>query len=238
LAQLLPGKADAVQHNAAAGVDPWGDGGGQGLGLFHDLFDHKMGVTALFRAGHVPIHGNFLFLHRMAGLIENLRLIRRQPHHLMIRQLQNPAGVSQQSGNIRSDEIALLRQPDDQRAGVAHRDHLIRMFAAKHAQGVRALQLGDGRPDGGEKIPGIMLLNQMSHHLRVRFGQELDALFHQLFFQGGIIFDDAVVHHGKPAAGAAVRMGVLIAGLTVGGPACMSNAHCGFHPLAAVDHLA
>ena len=156
----------------------------------------------------------------------------------MIRQLKNPAGMGQQGGDIRRDEIALRRQADDQGAGVAHRDHLLRMLAAQHPQGVGTLQQGDGGAHGGQKIPVVVFFDQERHHLRIRFGQELHDLLHQLLFQRGVVFDDPVMYHREAAAGAAVGMGIFIAGLAVRGTTGMADAHGGLHPFAAADHVA
>lgn len=140
------------------------------------------------------------FSTRPAALVEHPRPVPCQANHLAVRQLEDPPGVRQHGGDIGRDEVALLRQPDNQRAGTTHRDDLVRMLGAQHPQGVGTLQPGDGRPHRGGEIPGIRLFDEVGDDLGVRLGKERHPFILQLLFQHGVVLDDPVVHHGEPPA--------------------------------------
>ena len=199
-AQLGGRQADAVQHDPPVRPDAGGHRGGQRRRLLQNLFDHEVGVPALFRAGHVPVDQHLLLLHRPAALVEHPRPVPCQANHLAVRQLEDPPGVRQHGGDIGRDEVTLLRQPDNQRAGTTHRDDLVRMLGAQHPQGVGTLQPGDGRPHRGGEIPGIRLFDEVGDDLGVRLGKERHPFILQLLFQHGVVLDDPVVHHGEPPA--------------------------------------
>ena len=111
------------------------------------------------------------------------------------------------------------------------------MLAAEHPQGVGALQPGDGRPHGRQEVAGVGLFNQVGDHLGIGFGQENDALLLHLLFERRIVFNDTVVYHSEPAACAAVGMGVLVAGLSVGRPTGMPNPRRFGQAGTIPDHL-
>ena len=62
----------------------------------------------------------------------------------------------------------------------------------------------------------------MRGHFRVRLGQELIALFDELFLDRLVVFDDAVVNDGDPIAGQ-VRVRIRVGDATVCCPAGMGN---------------
>ena len=63
----------------------------------------------------------------------------------------------------------------------------------------------------------------MHNDLGIRLTFKMIALFHQLFPQRHIVFDDTVMHHSKAAVVADMGMGVDIRRRSVGGPAGVSN---------------
>jgi len=82
-------------------------------------------------------------------------------------------------------------------------------------------------------VPGlqIILFNQVSNDFGVGFGSELVALGNQLFLERKIVFDDAIVDDDDLAGAVAMRVGVLLSGTAVGGPAGVSDA------IGAVERL-
>ena len=69
-----------------------------------------------------------------------------------------------------------------------------------------------------------MLANQMRQHLRVRVGLELMPRRDQPFFQPLVIFDDPVVNDGDAPARIKMRVGIVIRGRPVRGPAGVPQA--------------
>ena len=78
-----------------------------------------------------------------------------------------------------------------------------------------------------------MLLHQVGDDFGVGFGFENVALRVQLVLQGQVVFDDAVVHHHHVARAVAVRMGVLLGGAAVRGPAGVADAERAIHGFQA-----
>ena len=60
---------------------------------------------------------------------------------------------------------------------------------------------------------------------RVRLGLERVARLDQFGAQDLVVLDDAVVDQRQPAGLVGVRVGVLVDGAAVGGPAGVGNAH-------------
>ena len=55
----------------------------------------------------------------------------------------------------------------------------------------------------------------------------------QLLLEGQVVLDDAVVHHHHVALAVAVRVGVLLGGTPVGGPARVADAVAALHGIDA-----
>lgn len=64
----------------------------------------------------------------------------------------------------------------------------------------------------------------MREHLRVRLALEAVAAGDELIAQGGVVLDDAVVHHRDLPGLRKVRVAVLVRGLAVRGPAGVADA--------------
>ena len=71
---------------------------------------------------------------------------------------------------------------------------------------------------------GEVLGDQVGDDLRVGVAAENVALGLELAFEGGVVFDDAVVDDGDRAVAAEMGMGVDVGGAAVGGPAGVADA--------------
>ncbi len=80
---------------------------------------------------------------------------------------------------------------------------------------------------GGTQI----LFHQVGNDFRVCFGQELVAFLAQLFLEGEVVLDDAVVDDHHPAGAVAMRVGVLFRRAAMGCPAGVADA------IGAVDGI-
>src|SRR5690606_7339797 len=91
---------------------------------------------------------------------------------------------------------------------------------------IGAVQLFDSGLHGVEqaaRVGGAIVMHQVGNHFGVGVGIEPVAGLFQLFAQGGVVFNNAVVSHGQVVIGN-MRVGVAFAGFAVGGPAGVSNA--------------
>ena len=84
---------------------------------------------------------------------------------------------------------------------------------------------------------GVVVRQQLGHHLRVRLGAEGVALFRQLRAQQGVVFDDAVVDNGEQAVFTDLRVCVDVVGFPVGGPAGVPHAQRTGHGAALLRQL-
>ena len=74
-------------------------------------------------------------------------------------------------------------------------------------------------------LAGVVLdLDEVGDDLGVGFGDEGVALGDELVLEGEVVFDDAVVDDDEGAGAVAVRVGVLLGGAAVGGPAGVADA--------------
>ena len=84
---------------------------------------------------------------------------------------------------------------------------------------------------------GVVVRQQLGHHLRVRLGPEGVALLHQLRPQQGVVFNDAVVDNGEQAVFTDLRVCVDVVGLPVGSPAGVSHAQRTGHGAALLRQI-
>ena len=83
--QLLPGEGDLVQHHFP--VPQAGENGiPQGLGLLHDLLEHKVLIAPLFRGRDLPIYMGDLLLHRLEQGVVHLGPMGGKHRHFPILQ--------------------------------------------------------------------------------------------------------------------------------------------------------
>ena len=141
------------------------------------------------------------------------------------------ARVIQNRGHVGGDEVFVFAQPDDGGRAVARGDDLVGLVDRDHAEREHAGQFLHGFAHGFFKVGPvavaglqIVLLDQVGDDFGVGLGGELVAFFHELLFQGEIIFDDAVVNDDDRAGAIAMRMGVFFGGTAVSGPARVSDA--------------
>ena len=71
----------------------------------------------------------------------------------------------------------------------------------------------------------------MSNDFGIGLGGEAVAFFDQLFLEGDVVLDNAVVHDDDAAGAITVRMRIFLRGAAMRGPAGMANA------IGAVDRL-
>ena len=192
--------------------------------------------AALFRLDGVPGDVLYLALHGLAGEIQQLHAVGRQHRQLAVGQEEDVAGVVEHGGDVGSDEVFILAQPDHRRRPLTDGDDLLGVARGENGQSEDAAQLHSGAAHGflqRKAVAALVLLHQMGDDLGVGLGYEAVAFALQLFLQGKIVFDDAVVHHHHGAVAVAVGMGVLFAGPAVGGPAGVPDAVEPVHRLQA-----
>jgi hypothetical protein len=167
----------------------------------------------------------------------------KQDCHFVVGEVHDLIGVADERAGIAGDEVFALADADDQRAPRAGHDHQFGKVAKQNRNPVGPFQLLERelhRPHAQIRllrfVPELDLLGEMvgdqvGDDLGIGPRAEHVAELLELSFEGGIVFDDAVVHQGDFAVASGVGMGVDIIGLAVGRPAGVPDAQ------RAIDRL-
>ena len=202
-------------------------------GLLEDFLQHKVLEAALFHLDGVPGDVLELALDGVALEVEQAHALGGEHGQFLVGQEEDVPGVVEHGGDVGSHEVLVLAQADDRRRARAHGDDLLGVARGEDGQGVYPVQLLDGPAHGFLQRPqavarrlvrAVVLFDQVGDDFGVGLGLEPVALAAQLFFQGQVVLDDAVVDHDDVALAVAVGVGVLLAGAAVGGPAGVADA--------------
>ena len=185
-----------------------------------------MVIAALFRRVHIPVDVVVLLLHRAAALVINADTGGGNDGHFAVVHVYDVAGMAQQGRHVGGDEVLTLAIAQQQRCVLPGGDEPVRRGSAQDAQRIGAFYRRQHAGDGLEHVAALAVVpvQQLGHHLRIRFGAEGVALFYQVFLQDRVVFNDPVMHHREQAAFAYLRVGIHIVRLAVGGPAGMADA--------------
>ena len=235
---ILRRQVQVVQHHPAV-PDAGGDGLADRLRLLHDLLGHEVGVAALLRRGHIPVHQAVGLIHRHQLVVKHIHAVGGEDGDLPVVHVHHVPGVLDDGRHVGGDEVAVLPVADDEGAVLPGGDEGVGVVGADDAEGVGALDPPQAAAHGLQHIVALVVveLQQLGHHLRVRVGGEVDALAHQVLLQLQIVFNDAVVDDGDPPVLTDVGMGVDVVGLPVGGPAGVADAQVPLQIRAAVDQV-
>ena len=205
---LLPGEGDIVQHDFSV-PDTGGNGVPDRLGLLHNLLEHEVLITALFRCGNVPVNVYRLFVHLVTVGIEHGHPAAGQAHNLVVAQPVDFPGFRQNGGHVRGDKVFPLPQSHNQRAVFANGIQFVGGILTDDPKRIRAFHFVDDSDHGFQNIALIffvVVFQQLGHYLGIRFGNKGDAPVHKEGFQCQVVFDDAIVHHRELSRIADLRM--------------------------------
>ena len=214
-----------AEHHAAI-PDAAGDGAGDGVGLLVDLLEHEVVVAAFFRSVHIPVDVVMLLFDGAAALVIDADAAACDDGQLAVVHVHDIPCVAQQRRHVGGDEVLSVAVAQQQRRVLAGGNETVRRVGADDAQRVGALHGGEHAVHCLEHVAagGVIVVQQLGHHLRVRLGAEGVALGGELGAEQGVVLDDAVVDNGEQAALADLGMGVDVVGLAMGGPAGMAHA--------------
>ena len=125
---------------------------------------------------------------------------------------------------VGSQEVFTQAQTDHQRAATAGGDQTIRLLSADHRQTVSTVQFFDSGLEGHGQIGQILefVVQQVGDDFGVGVRGEHVTQGFELFAQGFVVLDDAVVHHRQITG--EMRVSVALARRTVSGPAGVGDA--------------
>ena len=193
--------------------------------LLVDLFEHKVGVAALFGHVQIPVDVGDLGLDHVAGLVGVLDTRGRELGKLTVLEHHHVAGGVDKRDDVGGDVGAGLARADDDRGILTgHGDHA-GLVGAHGSQAIGAHHVGAGLAHGGHQVVrlGIRLFDQMREDLGIGLALKVMAAALQLLAQLGEVLDDAVVDDGDATVAAGVGMSVDNGRLAVSGPASMAD---------------
>ena len=118
LTQTLVGQTVVLEDNRIV-FDARLYGVGNCLRLLHDLLEHKVLVSALFRCGHIPRYGHDFLLYRIAKLVHDNYAVRANDCNLVI--IQNNERLVRLIIAVISDAIMFSPSPIPITSGLPRR---------------------------------------------------------------------------------------------------------------------
>ena len=235
--QLLGGDVQVLQHHSAL-LNAGGDGVPECFGLLHDLLEHEMLIAALLRGGDLPVHMVALLFHReQVGVGEHLDAVPGKHGDLPVVQVAYLPGVLDDSRHIGGQHLEAVPVAQDEGAVLPGGDQPVGAVSAQDAQGVGPLDPVENLCERLHHVAPVVVLQQLGHYLRVGLGDEVHPLGLQDLPNLRVVLNDPVMHHGESPVFAHLRVRVDVAGLPMGGPAGVPQAHGALQGLAAVHHV-
>ena len=227
LPQLLRAEVESAEvRGRVVGREPAAHRVGERLRLLVNLLQHVVREVALLRVAvaqevadvaHRHGHrGQVLVANLPVGFGERADLPVAEVHHL-VREAGERVGVA-------GEVVAVVADPDDERAAEARADDQPRFGFRHHRDAVGALDQGERVPHGRDEIAVVMPADEVREHFGVGVRAEPHAGGLELVLERGEVLDDAVVDEGDVVGRVRVRVRVAVGGAAVGGPAGVADA--------------
>src|SRR5687768_13613201 len=129
-----------------------------------------------------------------------------------------------QGGNIGSGKVFVFAHADDKRTPLADGNQAIWILAIQDQKAISTRHTRLVYAHGLQGAVAEFVSDQLRNHFGVGFALEHHPVVFEVFAQDGEIFNNAVVHDGKAAVIAEMRVGVNLTGLAVRGPAGVGQA--------------
>ena len=148
-------------------------------------------------------------------------------------------GMLENGGYVRSDKIPLRAESQDQRAVLPGGDQGVGVIGADDAERISPFNPPQAPSHSLHHIAAflIMVFQELGHDFGIGVGGKRNAVFHQLFFDFQIVFNNPIMNQGDLAVFAHMGMGVCVVGFSVGSPAGVSNAQDALQIRAAVGQF-
>ncbi|MNQ83516.1 hypothetical protein D3C85_985990 [compost metagenome] len=191
--------------------------------LLVDFLEHEVTELALLGRFSTITVLHRLTLHRLAVDIPDLHAVTADFGDVALFQVHEAIGDLTQRQLVGGEEVLTQAQANHQRAATASRNQTIRLQSTDHRQTVSTVQLFDGGLKSNSQVDQFfeLVIEQVSDHFGIGVGGEHVTQCLELFAQGFVVFDDAVVHHGQIAG--EVRVSVAFTGCAVGCPTGVGN---------------
>ena len=126
-----------------------------------------MFIAALFCRIRIPLNRDRLFRNLLLINSVEMHMVRTQTDNLLILNKINLSRVFQNRRHIRCNKAPILVLTDNQRTVLADRKHLVRMVCKQNAQRIGTLHTMHNLCNRLERIPLIIIVNQVRQNFRV-----------------------------------------------------------------------
>ncbi len=196
----------------------------QSLGLLEDLLLHEVGVRPQFDLLQIEFELHDLGRHFDIVNGAGPEALARDLHDVVVIERHRLGRVRHDRGRVAGDNVLAAPDADDQRRTLAGAHQHARLLFTDHADGVGARDLTQRYLHRVLKVAFVQLAHEHRQHFGVRLGVELVPLLLQVGPQGGVVFDDAVVHQADARAVIPVRVGVRLGDAAVRRPARVGHS--------------
>ena len=197
----------------------------ESLWLLVDFFEHKVRVSALFRARHIPLDMRRLANHFVSFRIEQINMVVVEDGDFILIEIVHIARVFKNGRNIARNEVLALAQADDERAFLSGGNHSVGVFRADHTERVASFKPVQSLQNGFKNLARLFV--EIIEQVRDDFGVSLAFEHHALVLKPRlelcVVFDDSVMNDSDCSRNIRVRMRIQIARLAVSCPARMPD---------------
>ena len=165
--------------------------------LLMDFFHHEMLKAAFFSCFCIPLDLGGLLLNFITIQVIEMSFTRSQFCELKVANVIHVASVFQNCRDIRSHIGLTIRNTDNHRAILTCHPDLARIIPEHQLKSVGTTDTHHRLSDGinrTEVVLFIIVVHQLDDHFRIRLTIECITVLQQLFFQFGIVLDDAVMY--------------------------------------------
>ena len=162
-----------------------------------DFFHHEMLKAAFFSCFCIPLDLGGLLLDFITIQIIKVSLTRNELCKLKVANVIHVASVFQNCRDIRSHIGLTIRNADDHRTILTCHPDLARIIPEHQLKSVGTTDTHHRLSDGINRtkvVLFIIVVHQLDDHFRIRLTIECITVLQQLFFQFGIVLDDAVMY--------------------------------------------
>ena len=162
-----------------------------------DFLHHEMLKSTFFGSLCVPLNFRSLLLDLITVQVIEMSFTRSQLCELKVANVIHVASVFQNCRDIRSHIGLTIRNADDHRAVLSCYPNLTRIIPEHQLKSVGTTDTHHRLSNGinrTEVVLFIIIVHQLDDHFRIRLTIECITVLQQLFFQFGIVFNDAVMY--------------------------------------------
>ena len=207
------------------------------LGLFIHFFEHKKLITAFFSRIYIPLNSGWLFLQLLFIDIKEGNVILCHADNLFILYKVHISCVFQHCRYVRSDQVAHTASAHDQGTVFSHSVKLIRLITEHDSQRIGAFHAVHDLCDSLQRIPFIVIIQQVGDDLCICLRHKFIAFGFQLLFQLHIVLNDPIMYYHNGSVFIKMRMSIDIRRRAVGCPSGVPDSHCSRKSCPAVGEF-